>query len=183
MMIRKIVLGSALAFFSSFAAAAAPAMKPEDAKTKLAIELMQIVHYDRTMQAMQSQIRLTMEKQYDDYAKCDVALPIVREFSSKVGDKIAIGFGSEEMKIDVASAYAEVFGEDELREIIAFYQSPLGKKLLDRMPELAQKSVQISQDRMKSMMPELKQLGEEYGPRIRQAAETCNAAAPTTAAK
>jgi hypothetical protein len=182
-MLWKVVLASGFAVVSSLAVADAPKTKSEDAKTKLAIELMQISHYDRIMQAMQDQIRSTMEKQYDDYAKCDAALPIVREFSGMVGDKIATSFGSEEMKVDVASAYAEVFSEDELRGIIEFYQSPLGAKLLEHMPELSQKSVQISQDRMKSMMPEFKQLGEEYGARIREAAETCKSTKPTTSIK
>src|SRR5690348_9956715 len=145
-MMWKTVLVCGFALASSLAAADTPTAKAEDARTKLAIELMQITHYDRTMQAMQAQLGTMMEKQFDSFAKCDAALPVIREFSGAIGEKVAAVFGSEEMKVDVASVYAEVFSEDELKEIIGFYQSPLGRKLLDRMPDLMQKSMQITQD-------------------------------------
>jgi hypothetical protein len=182
-MMWKIVLAAGFALVSSLAFADAPKTKPEDAKTKLAIELMQITHYDKTMQAMQGQVRTMMEKQFDSFAKCDAALPVIRQFSGAIGEKVSVVFGSEELKVDIASVYAEVFSEDELKEIIEFYQSPLGRKLLDRMPDLMQKSMQISQDRVKSMMPELEKLGEEYGARIHEAAEACPASASTTVKK
>ena len=44
------------------------------------------------------------------------------------------------------------------------------------MPELMQRSMQITQGRMKSMMPELQALSEEYGARIEAAAKTCEQA-------
>jgi hypothetical protein len=42
--------------------------------------------------------------------------------------------------------------------------------------------MQISLDRVKSMMPELDKLGEEYGVRIREAAGSFNTSTPETQA-
>jgi|GEM_PF-524441 len=151
----------------------AGATHPADGKTKLAIELMEISHYDQNMKAMQGQIAAMMEQQFASSAKCDAAQPTIREFSKAMTDKTSAVLFSDDLKVDIASVYAEVFSEDELRDVIAFYKSPLGKKLLDRMPELMQKSMQISQQRMQSVMPELEKLGEDYGPRIREASESC----------
>ncbi len=45
----------------------------------------------------------------------------------------------------VAIVFAERFTAGELREIIAFYQSPVGAKLVGLQPEIAQKSLAIGQ--------------------------------------
>jgi hypothetical protein len=179
-MIRTLVMALTLAPLCALTMAAAPAEKPVDAKTKLAVELMEVTHYDRNMLAMRAQVETMMEKQFDSFATCAAALPVIREFSTEIGEKLSVTLGSDEMKIDVASIYAEVFSEDELHEILEFYGTPLGRKMLDRMPELMQKSMQISQDRLKAVMPDLQQLGEKYGERIHDAAATCKAPASTS---
>jgi hypothetical protein len=178
MMFRTLMIGFALAPVCALATAATPPANKVDAKTSLALELMDVTHYDQNMQAMQAQVGAMMEKQFDSFATCDKALPVIREFSMAVGEKVSVVLGSREMKVDVASTYAEVFSEEELREILEFYRTPLGKKFLDRMPELMQKSMQMSQDRLKSLMPEIQRLGEQYGERIHDAAEACKAPAP-----
>ena len=35
--------------------------------------------------------------------------------------------------------YAETFTEDELKQLISFYSSPLGKKISSKSPEIVQK--------------------------------------------
>jgi hypothetical protein len=174
-MYRKLAVLVACFLALSNVFCAATESKAQDTKTQLAIELMQASHFDRNLQLMKQQIPAMMEKQFDGLAACDAAQPAMKEFSGAVAGKVSGVLDSEDLKIDIAAVYAETFSEDELREVIAFYQSPLGRKLLDRMPELMQKSMQISQDRMKPIMSDVQKLGEQYAPRIREAAKTCQA--------
>lgn len=51
--------------------------------------------------------------------------------------------------------YLEVFTETELREMIAFYQTPLGQKLLTKMPVLMAKSNEMTTRRIQTAMPQL----------------------------
>ena len=146
-----------------------------DARTQLAIQLMEATHFDRTIEQMADQMPQMMAKQFESYSTCPAASGVLQEMSQKIGEKVRATLMSQDMKVDVASVYAEVFSDEELHEIVAFYQSPLGRKMVDRMPELMQKSMQISQDRMKEVMPDLQKIGEEYGERIRTASETCSA--------
>ena len=157
------------------ATAFAEAPSKVDAKTDLAMQLMAVTNLDRTMQQMAVQVQAMMEKQFESYGSCPASSAVVHEMSAKIGEKVTGVLKSDAMKVDIASVYAEVFSEDELRETIAFYKSPLGRKLLERMPDLMQKSMQISQDRMREVMPEMQKLGEQYGERIREAAATCDA--------
>jgi hypothetical protein len=51
-----------------------------------------------------------------------------------------------EVTDEVARQYAEHFSEQELKDILAFYQSPAGKKLLIEQPKVVNGSMQFAQD-------------------------------------
>jgi hypothetical protein len=175
-MLKNAVLFVSLALFSASSFAENSPQKPVDEKITLSIELLRLVNFDETMKGMQDQIRDMLEQQFDTYTTCEAARPVLREFSTEMTDMMMGTLNDEGMKVDVAAVYAEVFSVEELREINDFYRSPLGKKMIERMPELMQKSMMITQSRMKSMMPELQALGEDYAVRIRAAAKTCEQA-------
>ena len=45
----------------------------------------------------------------------------------------------------VAIVFAEAFTAGEIREIVAFYRTPVGAKLIKAQPEIAQKTLAIGQ--------------------------------------
>ena len=47
---------------------------------------------------------------------------------------------------EVARQYAAHFSEQELKDILAFYQSPVGKKMLSEQPKVVNGSMQFAQD-------------------------------------
>jgi hypothetical protein len=51
--------------------------------------------------------------------------------------------------------YLDVFSEKELRDMIAFYESPLGQAMLAKMPILMQKSNEIAAARVQAALPKL----------------------------
>jgi len=51
-----------------------------------------------------------------------------------------------ELTNEVATLYATNFTEDELKAILAFYQSPVGKRLLQRQPQVIDTSVKFAQN-------------------------------------
>jgi hypothetical protein len=57
--------------------------------------------------------------------------------------------------------YLELFSEPEVRELITFYQSPLGQKLLVKMPVLMTKSSELATRRIQAAMPQLMQRMQE----------------------
>jgi uncharacterized protein len=50
-----------------------------------------------------------------------------------------------ELNDEVAKLYATNFTDEELKAILAFYQSPPGKKLLQRQPQVIDNSMQFAQ--------------------------------------
>src|SRR5207248_708744 len=68
-----------------------------------------------------------------------------------------------------AGIYARHFTADELKEIIAFYRQPVGQKMVDKMPVIAQQSMvagqafgrQIGEELQARMREELRKKGHE----------------------
>lgn len=52
----------------------------------------------------------------------------------------------EELNVEMARIYATRFTEAELKEILAFYGSPTGKKILIEQPQAAEQSLKFAQD-------------------------------------
>jgi hypothetical protein len=52
----------------------------------------------------------------------------------------------EELNVEMARLYATKFNETELKEIMTFYNSPTGKKLLADQPQVAEQSLKFAQD-------------------------------------
>lgn len=50
-----------------------------------------------------------------------------------------------ELTDEVAKFYAVEFSEQELKDILVFYQLPVGKKLLDRQPQIIDHSMKFAQ--------------------------------------
>jgi hypothetical protein len=58
-------------------------------------------------------------------------------------------FLSPEMMRDLAKVYSQYFTLDDMQDLIKFYQSPVGKKLIKSDSELKLKSQQIGEDLLK----------------------------------
>jgi hypothetical protein len=67
----------------------------------------------------------------------------------------------DKMEEPLIALYGSVFSEAELQDIIEFYQSPAGQKMLKRQPELMQGTMVMMQQQMQSLMPKIKALTEK----------------------
>lgn len=63
----------------------------------------------------------------------------------------------EEMVPPMIDLYVEEFTEDELNQILAFYQTPVGRKMIKKFPTLFASGAKIGQDYAKSKQADLLQ--------------------------
>jgi hypothetical protein len=68
----------------------------------------------------------------------------LNEISAKL--KAELNPRLEELNVEMARIYATRFTETELKEILAFYGSPTGKKMLIEQPQAAELSLKFAQD-------------------------------------
>jgi hypothetical protein len=95
-----------------------------------------------------------------------------KDAQQKINDAVEKIFLSHIDEIDnnTANLYAQSFSADELREIVNFYQSPIGQKILTTMPDLLQKSMTqnmpIFKAAMKEMTTELPAILKDSGMKV-----------------
>jgi hypothetical protein len=51
-----------------------------------------------------------------------------------------------ELTDEIAKLYADAFTDSEMKEILAFYQSPIGKKLIEVQPKMTEASMNFAQN-------------------------------------
>jgi hypothetical protein len=130
-------------------AVAAPARAQEPTPTRLAAAVRLMVatdmerNYGRTMELMIEQ----QMRQNPAMARFET---IMRAFFSKY-------LSWRDVRDDMARVYALTYTEDEMRQLMVFYQTPLGRRLLETTPELAARTNEATQRRLMEHMPELTQ--------------------------
>jgi hypothetical protein len=100
----------------------AEAQSPE--RLTLANRLLDAMDFDNTRSRFNSQTVPGRSPQAEQAAKADAA------FTAKY-------MGPKVLRQPLVEAYATLFTAEELRELVAFYESPTGRKLTKSQPELA----------------------------------------------
>ena len=115
------------------AAPIAYAQTPTPGAVKAATELMQVMHADKTLHDQ-------ISASFDAQVRTNPAMAPYRGAMQAFADKYltwdAIG-------PQLASAYAELFTESEIKNLIAFYKSPTGQKLASEQATLVAKGQAI----------------------------------------
>jgi hypothetical protein len=76
----------------------------------------------------------------------------------------------EKYEPDMLSIYRESFTQAEVNELIAFYQSAVGRNFASKSPQIAQKSMAVVQVRMQQVIPKMQALVSEILTEVRAAA-------------
>jgi uncharacterized protein len=118
-----------------------------DAHLKLAEKLLTVMELQKTLEQSFGAITKMIPGQGQSEAGQKVLAMILQELSW------------ENIKGDYIHLYAEVFTEAEIKDLIAFYESPGGRAYVKKQPELTQKSMVLSQQMMMKIMPKLPGMG------------------------
>ncbi|MGQ0713828.1 MAG: DUF2059 domain-containing protein [Gemmatimonadaceae bacterium] len=89
-----------------------------------------------TEDVMQVAITATFDAQME-------AQPLMAPFKDVMLDWAKRTITMENMAAQLAAAYAEFFSEPELRQLIAFYKSPIGRRLAATLPALTRRGSEI----------------------------------------
>lgn len=147
-----------IVFFLAPAGSAVAAPPSEASHRETALELVEIVTkniYDETLSLLENMIQQQLAEEFKDLppekrAAADAVqsetIEWLREF-----------FSWERIRELYAGIYMEVFTEEEMRELIAFYQTPLGQKVLAKTPELVEKSFEKTQALLSQEIPKLQE--------------------------
>ena len=84
-----------------------------------------------------------------------------QELETRVMDVMRQRLNWDKMLPDYVKLYDETYTEAEITGILAFYESPAGRSMLEKMPLLISKSMVLAQRWMQDLMPEVRKVAEE----------------------
>jgi hypothetical protein len=143
----SVLLGVAVAL----ALTAGPVRADEKSQRAAIKELFQVMDLPKTMQS-------SMDQMLDVQIKTRPGLKAYRDVMRKF---LAKHLSYEALENDLISLYAKEFTENEIKEMTAFYKTPVGKKVIKSMPTLLAKGAQLGAARVQANQEELKKMIEE----------------------
>lgn len=93
----------------------------------------------------------------------------MQQYMAEVNALVRTELSWDKLEEPMIALYGSVFSETELQDIIAFYQSDAGQKMLKRQPELMQGTMVMMQQQMQQLMPKMKALIEKQSQQHRAA--------------
>ncbi|HVX65619.1 MAG TPA: DUF2059 domain-containing protein [Bryobacteraceae bacterium] len=146
------VLGCLIPFGAAWADEASKAAKVE--------EMFQVTKSEAMMERSLAQVRAMQQAQA---AKLDLGTdPAKKQHATEAINKVvAEHLGWEKLKPRFVALMAEAFTDEELDGILAFYRSPAGKAMVEKMPQFMGKTMGVVQAAMQEMQPEIQRIIDE----------------------
>ena len=137
------------------------AIASTDSHRQATLEMLSISRVDKMIEPMMENVMSMIQQQMAQVDIPEDKKPIIQKYNQKIIETLRQEMQWEKMKEDFVALYLNVYTEEEIRELTEFYASPLGQKMLDKMPELMQASLQISQSMLQQTLPKIQQLSQE----------------------
>ncbi|WP_375434454.1 DUF2059 domain-containing protein [uncultured Hymenobacter sp.] len=148
----SLLLAAPIVSAQSTTAATASAAPVSASHRKAAEELLVVTGSEKNTTSMMNQM---LEAQIAQRPEMKAVEPEMRAFITKY-------MGWPAIKDDITTLYTKEFTEKELKELTKFYQTPTGRKTIEKMPQLMMAGVEVGQKRVQEHLPELQQvIGEK----------------------
>ena len=108
-------------------------------------EFLLLTNADKILKPMLEQMAVMMKQQFVQMGAPEELRPVLNKYSRKLLKVMEEEFEWGKIKNDYIDIYVKTFTEKEIREISDFYKSPIGKKYVEKIPQLMQESMAISQ--------------------------------------
>ena len=180
---RILVIALACMLATPLAFAQAPA---SPAKMQLASKMYDISEAGSVFQQMEfniiGNIMGGIGQSLGDKSKCSALQPEAQSFKTKM-DTVFNGMADATFRQQAEQAYADSFSDDEMRQIIAFMQSPAGMKMKRVQSDLFKRIGGIAETKVQAHESDIKAVVQTFTTNISNIAKTCPSTAPATPAK
>ena len=124
-------------------------------------EVLRLTKVDKMLGPLIDQIQQVQIQQLQQMNLSREAYSAAQRYLQRINDLVAREMQWQEIKNDYIGLYTDAFTEQELHQLIQFYSTPLGHKVVEKMPVLMEQSMQLGQKKMMNIMPEIQALSEE----------------------
>jgi hypothetical protein len=129
-----------------------------------ATALMNKIHIDDLLERTLAQQRKTIAASVDrigaNFPKADPA--DVAALQKRIMDMVNASLDPAQIKADLTRIYSETFSQDELDQISAFYDTPIGQVLLTKQADVQQKMQAAMMPRVQQLGPAIQQMAKDF---------------------
>jgi len=136
-------------------------------KEDLAKEMLNLTDMKKMMDQIVAQVQQMQAAQWKVLNMPEKDQEKVLQFQSKVTKKIFDAMSWDKMEPEYITLFSTLYTVEELKAIVGFYKSPAGQSMLKKQPMLMQKSMQIAQSKIQSLLPELKKMTEDFAASVK----------------
>lgn len=140
-----------------FALAIAIPVRADETDTGRAIveEILQLTKTDQMMRTMQDEMKKMMVSQLESLEFEGKETAEFREEFEEVFSSIFTDDLWKRMRDPLIDVYLKVYSTQELAELRDFYRSPLGQKMIAKLPEVMRESMKVGQEVMQDLIPQI----------------------------
>ena len=124
---------------------------------------LQLAHADKLAVPVYAQVQQMFAQRFAETKAPESKKGVLESYQAKANAELDKAVGWNKLKPDMVKLYTSNFSEQELKDLIAFYESPVGQKVLKQMPALTAQSAQITQAKLESAVPAVNKLLTDMG--------------------
>jgi len=163
----KVLLLSLLIFSSSLYA-------EQNTKQQKIDELISVMNLDSMIDSTYGQVEGMMKGMSDQMGVKPSEQAIFDKYYGDMMTVLKTQMSWAKMQPMMISVYDKHFSEQEIADMLAFYKTDTGQKILEKMPVVMQESMQMSQSLMKDAMPKIQTLAQQLSDELEQSRSESN---------
>jgi hypothetical protein len=133
----------------------------EDPQRAAVEELLVLIKQDQLIEQMYPQIKYLAMQQLQQAELPAEQTPLIEKYLDKLFTVMQEEMSWDKIKDELVELYMSVYTEQEIRDLITFYRSSTGQKMIAKMPLLIEQSIAITQKHTQAMMPKIQQVIQE----------------------
>ncbi len=146
-------------------------------------EVMTTLHLDRmvngVMQNAMQQTTALVSQRYNGSIP-PAAAASLSDFQKKLAGVLEPQVGWAAIKPEYVKLFTAQFPEEQLDTILAFYRSPAGKALMEKLPGVEQEVGKTLQTRVQALQPQVRQMFEDFQKNLPPAGPPTLSSPPST---
>ena len=153
-------------------------------KRVVATELVQLMRLDKQVEASIAEVHAGLDAQINQGLNGPAAAhrALIEEYRKKLHAAITEGMDWNLMKPEVVKAYTDQFSEEELKSLVEFFKSPVGRSFAEKSDKVMSAISQATRKRMQEVQPRIQSGFYELNLRLQQAMQQSQQGGPSAPA-
>lgn len=124
-------------------------------------ELLTISKPEQVMEQVWVQVEQSVNQQFQEMGAPEELKPVFDDYSEKMFRILQEALSFEKMKDELIAIYVKTYTEEEIRSIIQFYKTPVGRKFIEKTPQLMEKTMELTERNMQGSVHKIQALTKE----------------------